>query len=182
MSIAVQKQIKENSSSVSEFLTDLHRWTEDQTKEERRRDIRVVAQKKGVAEAQKISEAIAPPSKDEPAVSKDELQEGIKRDQNSMPQYYSDWDRYNPETEVEKIEDQAFEDQKAEKLARQAERDTILDEMAIQGDGDRTRTSKARPRVKINVRRSGRRVSPVDLAAPRKEEANRLFSAGRYRE
>ncbi|CAE6952894.1 RPAP3 [Symbiodinium natans] len=54
--------------------------------------------------------------------------------------------------------------------------------MALKPNGDRTRTSTAKPRVKVSVRRSGRKVAPVDLAAPRKDEANRFFGAGRYRE
>jgi len=184
MSIEIQKQIKENSTDVSSYLSDLVKWTEDQGKQERRRDIRKTSEKQGVQEAKRLAEATKPtPVKEDKEEQEVEGSEKpIKRDKNPMPQYYNDWDRYDPEGEVDKIEDEAFKEQRAEFLARQAEKDRILDEMALKADGDRTRTSTARPRVKISVRRGGRKVAPVDLAMPRKEEANRLFSAGRYRE
>lgn len=185
MSMEIQKQIKDNSTSVSDFFQDLYKWTEDQDKQERRRDIRRTAEKNGVREAQKLAEATAKPS---PAVDAkkekepEDPKDAIKRDKTPMAQYYNDWDQYDPEAEVEKIEEDALNQQRAEREERQAQKDRILDEMALKGDGDRSRTSTAKPRVKISVRRSGRKIAPVDLAAPRKEEANRLFSSGRYRE
>ncbi|CAE7633560.1 RPAP3, partial [Symbiodinium pilosum] len=186
MSVEIQKQIKDNATSVSDFFSDLYKWTEDQVKEEHRREIRKTAQQVGVQEAQKLLAAKSvqqdgvPPT---PAPNSDsERLDPIKRDGAPIAQYYHTWDRYDPEAEVERIEDQAFQTQRAEKEARQAEKDRILDEMALQPNGDRTRTSTAKPRVKVSVRRSGRKVAPVDLAAPRKDEANRLFAAGRYRE
>eukprot|EP00930_Biecheleria_cincta_P044407 TRINITY_DN30526_c0_g1_i1.p1 TRINITY_DN30526_c0_g1~~TRINITY_DN30526_c0_g1_i1.p1 ORF type:complete len:613 (-),score=141.27 TRINITY_DN30526_c0_g1_i1:48-1886(-) len=184
MSMQIQKQIKDNSTSVSEFFTDLYRWTEDQDKQERRRDIRRTAEKKGLKEAQKLAEATAKPRVEDAKEEQhdDKAKDAIKRDKTPMAQYYNDWDQYDPDAEVEKIEDEAFAQQKAEREERQAQQDRILDEMALKADGDRSRTSTARPRVKISVRRSGRKIAPVDLAAPRKEEANRLFSSGRYRE
>lgn len=185
MSIEIQKRIKDNATSVSDFFSDLYKWTEDQEKEERRRQIRKTAQQAGVNEAQKL--LVAKPAESTPAVKvddevQDDRSDAIRRDRNPMAQYYNDWDQYDPDAEVDKIEDEAFQQQRAEREARQAEKDRILDEMALKPNGDRTRTTTARPRVKISVRRSGRRVAPVDLAAPRKDEANRLFGAGRYRE
>lgn len=182
MSIEIQKQIKDNATSVSDFFSDLYKWSEDQGKEEKRRELRKTAVKVGPEAAKAIlkKEAV----KEAPKELKEEPREkeAIKRDGTAMAQYYSDWDRYDPEKEVEKIEDEALEKQQAERNARQAEKDRILDEMAISADGDRKRTSTARPKVKVSVRRSGRRAAPVDLAAPRKEEANRFFAEGRFRE
>lgn len=200
MSIEIQKQIKDNATSVSDFFSDLYKWTEEQEKEEKRREIRKTASKVGVSEAQNLlaksrgsSGSTVPVrngtggAKAEPVQGADgtdgsEPTEPIRRDGTAMAQYYSDWDQYDPDAEVDKIEDEAFQQQKAEREARQAEKDRILEEMALKPNGDRSRTSAARPRVKVSVRRSGRKVAPVDLAAPRKDEANRLFGAGRYRE
>lgn len=194
MSIEIQKRIKDNATSVSDFFSDLYKWTEEQEKEEKRREIRKTASKVGVSEAQKLlaksngsNGSHVVPVRNGAAEGTDgsgatETTEPIRRDGAAMAQYYSDWDQYDPDAEVDKIEDEAFQQQKAEREARQAEKDRILDEMALKPNGDRSRTSAARPRVKVSVRRSGRKVAPVDLAAPRKDEANRLFGAGRYRE
>ncbi|CAE7751863.1 TTL1 [Symbiodinium sp. CCMP2456] len=186
MSIEIQKQIKDNATSVSDFFSDLYKWTEDQVKEERRREIRKTARQVGIDEAQKLI-AAKPAERDAAEQINDAHADGersdpIKRDNAPIAQYYHDWDRYDPEAEVGRIEEEAFQSQRAEMDARQAEKDRILDEMALKPNGDRTRTSAAKPRVKVSVRRSGRKVAPVDLAAPRKDEANRLFGAGRYRE
>ncbi|CAE7738944.1 Rpap3 [Symbiodinium sp. CCMP2592] len=186
MSIEIQKQIKDNATSVSDFFSDLYKWTEDQVKEERRREIRKTARQVGIDEAQKLI-AAKPAERDAAEKINDahvdgERSDPIKRDNAPIAQYYHDWDRYDPEAEVGRIEDEALQSQRAEREARQAEKDRILDEMALKPNGDRTRTSAAKPRVKVSVRRSGRKVAPVDLAAPRKDEANRLFGAGRYRE
>lgn len=186
MSIEIQKQIKDNATSVSDFFSDLYKWTEDQVKEERRREIRKTARQVGIDEAQKLI-AAKPAERDAAEQINDahvdgERSDPIKRDNAPIAQYYHDWDRYDPEAEVGRIEEEAFQSQRAEREARQAEKDRILDEMALKPNGDRTRTSAAKPRVKVSVRRSGRKVAPVDLAAPRKDEANRLFGAGRYRE
>jgi len=196
MSIEIQKQIKDNATSVSDFFSDLYKWTEEQEKEEKRREIRKTASKVGVSEAQKLlakshgsnggsNGSNGVPVRNgtaEPGTDGSEPTDPIRRDGTAMAQYYSDWDQYDPDAEVDKIEDEAFQQQRAEREARQAEKDRILDEMALKPNGDRSRTSVARPRVKVSVRRSGRKVAPVDLAAPRKDEANRLFGAGRYRE
>lgn len=180
----IQKQIKDNSTSVSDFFQDLYKWTEDQDKQERRRGIRRTAEKNGLSEAQKLAEATAKPSSavDAKDKSSEEAKDAIKRDKTPMAQYYNDWDQFDPEAEVEKLEEETMQQQRAEREKRTAEKDRILDDMALKGDGDRSRTSTAKPRVKISVRRSGRKIAPVDLALPRKEEANRLFSSGRYRE
>eukprot|EP00932_Pfiesteria_piscicida_P010835 SRR837773.21857.p1 GENE.SRR837773.21857~~SRR837773.21857.p1 ORF type:complete len:600 (+),score=83.73 SRR837773.21857:98-1801(+) len=108
--------------------------------------------------------------------------DAIKRDGQAMHTYYSSWDQFDADAEAERLDEEVLDQQRAEQRDRQALKDRILDELAIQGDGDRTRTSKARPRVKVAVRMSGRRASPVDLAEPRKLEANGYFSSGRYRE
>ncbi|CAJ1381444.1 unnamed protein product [Effrenium voratum] len=180
MSIDIQKRIKDNATSVSDFFSDLYKWTEDQAKEERRREIRKTAQQLGVPEAQKLVAAKTATQNGQSDAT--ERTEPIRRDCTAMAQYYNDWDQYDPDQEVQKIEEEAFQKQRTEREMRQADQDRILDEMALKPDGDRSRTSAAKPRVKVSVRRSGRKVAPVDLAAPRKDEANRLFSAGRYRE
>lgn len=108
--------------------------------------------------------------------------EPIRRDKQAMHHYYSAWDQFDVDGELEKLDESAMEQQRREREQRQAAKDKILDEMAVRPDGDRTRTSKARPRVKVAVRASGRRVAPVDLAEPKRKEANGYFSAGRFRE
>mmetsp|Transcript_121917 Transcript_121917/g.221766 ORF Transcript_121917/g.221766 Transcript_121917/m.221766 type:complete len:678 (-) Transcript_121917:131-2164(-) len=192
----VQKQIKDNATSVQEYFSDILKWTEEQGKVEKRRE----RKKKGEAPPHLAASFTPPPrgSALSPAVQASEASAGsdrkeagdtaartaesIARDKLPMPKYYHDWDQFDAEGEVEKIEDEEIASIQAEKKARQAERDRINDELAFQADGDRLRTSKAKPRVKINVRTSGRRAAPIDLAKPRKEEANKLFAAGRFRE
>jgi tetratricopeptide (TPR) repeat protein len=109
-------------------------------------------------------------------------EQSIRRDKIPMPQYYHKWDQFDAEDEVEKIDDAEIAKQRYEIEQKQAQKDRILDEMAWNGDGDRRRTSTARPRVKISVRAKGRRPAPIDLAKPKKEEANTLFAQGRFKE
>ena len=45
---------QDNATSVSDFFSDLYKWTEDQAKEEQRREIRKTAQQLGPREAQKL--------------------------------------------------------------------------------------------------------------------------------
>jgi len=192
MSVEIQKQIKDNSTSVQEFFQDLYKWTAEQGKEEKRRETRkrvsqglpvqAAAPKENGSSTGKA--AGAPPAKALPpaADAEEEPEESIKRDKLPMPQYYNSWDRYDVDAQLDKLDDEALSQQQAEREEREAAKDQILDELALRPDGDRKRTSAARPRVKISVRRSGRRAAPVDLALPRKEEANRYFAEGRFRE
>jgi len=183
MSIAVQKQIKDNSTSVRDYFTDLVRWEEEQDKVEKRRE----AKKKGVkASTAKVSaeslEELKKTQNGHKADSDIRPEDAIARDKLPMPQYYNKWDQYDPEAEVDKLEEQESARIRAEREVKQAEKDRILDEMSWNGEGDRQRTSKARPKVKINVRARGRKPAPIDLAKPKKEEANTYFAQGRYKE
>ncbi|CAE7360496.1 TTL1, partial [Symbiodinium necroappetens] len=123
MSIEIQKQIKDNATSVSDFFSDLYKWTEDQVKEERRREIRKTARQVGIDEAQKLI-AAKPAERDAAEQINDahvdgERSDPIKRDNAPIAQYYHDWDRYDPEAEVGRIEEEAFQSQRAEREARQ---------------------------------------------------------------
>lgn len=198
MSIAVQKQIKDNASSVQEYFGDLLKWTEEQGKVEKRRERKKVGQPPPHAAASftppprgsASSSAVQAPkgNADEESKAGDtsaqvpRTADSIARDKLPMPKYYHDWDRFDADAEVDKIEEEEIAGIKAQKDQRQAEKDRIADELAYKADGDRLRTSKAKPRVKVSVRTSGRRAAPIDLARPRKEEANRLFAEGRFRE
>lgn len=207
MSIELQKQIRDNSTSVHEYFQDLVRWTDDQEKQERRRIL-----KKQVAHTEcdapaSLPTSFSPGDSDEAAFPRpstacvenhnakstvdagrklshegNENDGSIARDRLPMPQYYHNWDTFDADGEIEKLDCAALKMQQKEHDARQAERDRILDELAINSAGDRSRTSAARPRVKISVRTSGRRASPVDLAYPKKQEANKLFAAHRFRD
>lgn len=204
MSIEIQKQIKENATDVSEYRKDLLRWAEDEDKKEERRERKRLGRPPATSEyaktnapngAGKLNDeellvkasidafnsaaGVTEQAQKEPA---EENEGAIKRDGTAMHQYYTSWDQYDVDDELERIEEAAHSQQRAEAAARQYEKDCILDELEFAGDGDRKRTSKAKPRVKISVRTSGRRASPVDLAIPRKEEANRYFAEGRFRE
>lgn len=200
MSIGIQKQIKENSQDVSGARSDLSRWTEELEKQEVRRELRRRSDKglpippalaKAKARAPTENEAVAEAAMKAVAQAAGvkthdnddtDAAEPIKRDGQAMHQYYNSWDQFDADAEGERLDEETLEQQRLERETRQADKDRILDEMAIQGDGDRSRTSKARPRVKVTVRTSGRRASPVDLAEPRKVEANGFFASGRYRE
>mmetsp|Transcript_9580 Transcript_9580/g.21033 ORF Transcript_9580/g.21033 Transcript_9580/m.21033 type:complete len:954 (-) Transcript_9580:169-3030(-) len=204
MSIEIQKQIKENATDVAEYRKDLLRWAEDEDKKEERRERKRLGRPPATSEyaktnapngAGKLNDeellvkasidafnsaaGVTEQAQKEPA---EENEGAIKRDGTAMHQYYTSWDQYDVDDELERIEEAAHSQQRAEAAARQYEKDRILDELEFAGDGDRKRTSKAKPRVKISVRTSGRRASPVDLAIPRKEEANRYFAEGRFRE
>jgi len=205
MSISAQKQIKDNSTDVREYFSDLWNWTADKEKEEKRRPVRAAAKKGETSLAEAHSKNLtsveqkSDSKKDETSFKGRFKEEGgfkeakdgtmdnggedaIERDKLPMPQYYNNWDQYDVDGEIDKLDDEACERNQAEREAKQLERDKILDQLAIRGDGERIRTTKAKPRVKISVRTSGRRASPLDLALPKKEEANRYFADGRYRE
>lgn len=187
MSVELQKQIKDNSTDVSSYFTDLYNWTEESGKEERRRNLRRearVAEAKGLSAHTVLNNDLkqrAVQQEAKPAET-EAKEEAIKRDKIPMPQYYSNWDQFDADAATEKLDEESEQQQRAERKARQAGKDSILDELALRPDGDRQRTTTARPRVKLSVRRSGRRPAPVDIAAPKKDEANRLFTAGRLRE
>lgn len=185
MSVGVQKQIKDNSTDVREYFTDLLRWTGEEDKREQRRLMRKAAETGAPMPpptAKKPSSSSTEDTSKSGGTSEGRSEEAIKRDKNPMPQYYHDWDSYDAEAEEERVEEEIREEIQREREARQAEKDRILDDMAINGEGERKRTTTAKPRVKIAVRQSGRRASPVDLATPKKEEANRYLAEGRYRE
>eukprot|EP00929_Paragymnodinium_shiwhaense_P001619 TRINITY_DN101858_c0_g1_i1.p1 TRINITY_DN101858_c0_g1~~TRINITY_DN101858_c0_g1_i1.p1 ORF type:complete len:689 (+),score=220.17 TRINITY_DN101858_c0_g1_i1:119-2185(+) len=195
MSVGIQKQIKDNSTDVREYISDLVKWSDEEEKREKRRILAKNA-KAGIATpaAASAPASKAPGSssatsskakvaeKTSDSTSDGRSEEAIRRDKTPMPQYYHDWDSYDAEAEEEKLEEETREQILAERAAKQAEKDRILDDLAINGEGERSRTTKAKPRVKIAVRTSGRRASPVDLATPKKEEANRYLAEGRYRE
>lgn len=188
MSVDIQKQIRDNSTSVSDYFSDLQKWTAGINKEEDRREVRK-ARKRGELVAPIVREVkedkkpkFRPDHEEDKATTKEEQAQPLERDKQPMAQYYTNWDQYDVDAEVEKIEDAAWEADRRELNERQAVKDKILDDLALTADGDRSRTTKARPRVKVAVRASGRRASPVDLAAPRKDEANRYFAEGRFRE
>lgn len=171
----IQKQIKDNSRDVSEYFSDLVKWEEDQNNKEVRRK----AKEQGIR-PDTVKKAVPPPR------GSDDQDDGendpIARDKLPMPQYYHNWDQFDPEEEVDKLDEIAEGENRQKKEERKAEQNRILDEMAWNGDGDRVRTTKARPRVKVSVRAKGRRPAPVDLARPKKEEANNYFAAGRFKE
>ncbi|CAK0896820.1 unnamed protein product, partial [Prorocentrum cordatum] len=179
MSISVQKQIKDNATEVSTYFSDLYSWTEEQGKRETRRQGRPTADLAAAAAAGAGGEPAAPSAA---AAKAEERKLSLQRDGTAMPKYYHDWDRVDVDKLAEDLDEEARRQQQAERAARQAQKDSILDDLALKGDGDRSRTSAARPRVKVAVRASGRRVAPVDLAAPKKEEANRYLAEGRHRE
>mmetsp|Transcript_10994 Transcript_10994/g.25110 ORF Transcript_10994/g.25110 Transcript_10994/m.25110 type:complete len:523 (-) Transcript_10994:4-1572(-) len=203
MSIEVQKQIKDNSTEISEYFQDLLRWEEEEGKRENRRErVKSGAIKGGGGGSASSS---APPPRAEQTVSVKsgapksilktrDSQDGtaankatesapIARDTQPMPQYYNSWENFDAEAEADKLDETSLEEQRQEREARQAEKDRIADELAFnEQTGDRRRTSTARPLVKVRVKAAGRRASPVDLAIPKKEEANRYFAEGRFRE
>jgi len=178
MSIEIQKQIKDNSRSVSEYFKDLVTWEEEQEKGETRRD----AMKKGIRPNTVQKPLPAPRGSEQTDETGSRSEESIARDKLKMPQYYNDWEHYDAEEEADKLDLKEEDALRRKKKERQAEKDQILDEMAWTGDGDRVRTSKARPRVKVSVRVKGRPPAPIDLAKPKKEEANNYFAQGRYKE
>mmetsp|Transcript_50360 Transcript_50360/g.93134 ORF Transcript_50360/g.93134 Transcript_50360/m.93134 type:complete len:539 (+) Transcript_50360:93-1709(+) len=192
MSIQIQKQIKDNSTEVNEYFQDLLRWEEEEVKREGRRERRKTGAVNGTG-------ASVPPPRGQAVVANSggqhaeaetkkealsvESQEPIARDKQSMPKYYHSWEQFDADAEADKLDEIALEEQRKEREARQAEKDRIADSLAFnQQTGDRQRTSGARPLVKVRVKAGGRRASPVDLATPKKEEANRYFAEGRFRE
>jgi len=193
MSIDIQKQIKENSQDVHTFFNDLTKWTDDMGKKERRREM--VRTEQGTS-GKPVASSLTPvrgaglattktrSGNSSTAVTQEEGEVPIERDKQSMPQYYQNWDHFDADEEVEKLDGEEFAAQRTEKLERDAQRDREADERALQYgvDGDRSRTSKAKPRVKVRIRGGNRRASPVDLAAPKKEQANQYFAEGRFRD
>lgn len=175
MSIEVQKQIKDNSQDLQSYFADLYSWTEQKGKEERRRERgpdgrlpkQFVPPPRGSVEAEEKPKP--KPKKEE----KKEADPAKKRDITAMPKYYNSWDQYNVDAELERLDD----DTRTEELERKQERERLYDE-----EGDRLRTSDAKPNVKIRIRRAQRRASPVDNATSKKEEANQYFQTGRFKD
>jgi len=179
MSIGIQKQIKDNSRNVSEYFSDLVKWEEEEDKREKRRQAKI----KGIR-PDTVTKVLPPPrgSEGKEDVKDERSEDAIARDKLPMPHYYHNWDQYDPDKEVDALDEQEEDVQKQQRRQRQAQTDRILDEVSWKGDGDRVRTTKARPRVKVNIRARGRRPAPVDLAKPKKEEANNYFAQGRFKE
>lgn len=170
MSLEIQKQIKDNSSDVQDYFKDLFRWTESQEKNEKRREGKPTVTHVHSEKPKTVTASL----------QKDVV---IARDALPMPQYYNSWETFDADGEVQRLEEEEVARQEAENRVREADRDRALDDQLLNSkNGERQRTSKARPLVKVSVRASNRRVSNVDLAAPKKEEANRLLGQGKYLE
>merc|ERR1712039_886559 len=78
-----------------------------------------------------------PSSEVKSSAEKTQNAEPIRRDKTKMSQYYNDWDRIDVDEMCEEIDDAALETQRREREERVAEKDRILDELALQPDGDR---------------------------------------------
>jgi len=100
MSIEIQKQIKDNSRSVSEYFKDLVTWEEEQEKGETRRD----AMKKGIRPNTVQKPLPAPRGSEQTDETGSRSEESIARDKLKMPQYYNDWEHYDAEEEADKLD------------------------------------------------------------------------------
>eukprot|EP00746_Dinoflagellata_sp_MGD_P012628 gnl/MRDRNA2_/MRDRNA2_126993_c0_seq1.p1 gnl/MRDRNA2_/MRDRNA2_126993_c0~~gnl/MRDRNA2_/MRDRNA2_126993_c0_seq1.p1 ORF type:complete len:555 (+),score=149.36 gnl/MRDRNA2_/MRDRNA2_126993_c0_seq1:95-1759(+) len=178
MSIEVQKQIKDNSSDVRGYFDDLYKWTAQKKKEETRRERASPdgsLPKQFVPPPRGSVEPEEKPKKQKQKDNNDEVKNDPtkKRDVTPMPKYYSSWDQYNVDSELERLDEEA----RLDDLDRKEEAEKLYDEKM-----DRLRTSNAKPGMKIRIRRAQRRASPVDNATSKKEEANQYFQAGRFKD
>ncbi|CAD7941702.1 unnamed protein product [Amoebophrya sp. A120] len=95
--------------------------------------------------------------------SEDNLE--LARDTTSLPQYYKNWNKYDVEKEIEKLEE-----------PKQAK------EFNVEEYVQQKRTTAARPNVKVAVRTAARATTAVEFSTAKKEEANRLFGKARFKE
>eukprot|EP00450_Noctiluca_scintillans_P027378 CAMPEP_0194536396 /NCGR_PEP_ID=MMETSP0253-20130528/75322_1 /TAXON_ID=2966 /ORGANISM="Noctiluca scintillans" /LENGTH=130 /DNA_ID=CAMNT_0039382319 /DNA_START=98 /DNA_END=487 /DNA_ORIENTATION=+ len=130
MSLEIQKQIKDNSSDVQEYFKDLFRWTESQDKNEKRREGKPTFSHVHSEKPKTVTASL----------EKDVV---IARDALPMPQYYNSWENFDADGEVQRIEEEEVARQEAENQVREADRDRVLDDQALNSkNGERQRTSK----------------------------------------
>lgn len=166
MSVEIQKQIRDNATSVNEYMKDLYDWTEDMNALEQKRKggakkAKFVPPPRGQVElpTKETAKATKGAKKEE---GPKETNSNMKRDKTNMKEYYKNWDRYDPEAECAKLEDptkpRVPNPERFEKL------------------------SQSRPNMRIKVRTGQRKEAVLDVAMALKKEANEYFSQGRYAE
>eukprot|EP00451_Oxyrrhis_marina_P010182 CAMPEP_0204318928 /NCGR_PEP_ID=MMETSP0469-20131031/6809_1 /ASSEMBLY_ACC=CAM_ASM_000384 /TAXON_ID=2969 /ORGANISM="Oxyrrhis marina" /LENGTH=522 /DNA_ID=CAMNT_0051300037 /DNA_START=8 /DNA_END=1576 /DNA_ORIENTATION=- len=175
MSIEVQKRIKDNATEIRSYFDDLYKWQDEVKEQEAWRGTGAPATKakfvpppRTVAEAPQKKEAKKPAQKPGAKTA-----EGLARDVTPMPTYYKNWDKFDVDKELEKL------DEEQEQAAKQSHHKPLTRD---DGDINSKRTSTAQPNQRVNVKLGGRRRSPLDNAHTAKDEANKLFSSGRFRE
>eukprot|EP00397_Hematodinium_sp_SG-2012_P028370 GEMP01029863.1.p1 GENE.GEMP01029863.1~~GEMP01029863.1.p1 ORF type:complete len:487 (+),score=107.94 GEMP01029863.1:29-1489(+) len=175
MSIAVQKQIRDNSEDIRGCLDDLYKWTTEISKEENSSSNSgtpaAVKEKPPIRGTVSLQEEKPLPSVSSmPSVEdKRKAHEPYVRDQMKMKEYYRAWDHFDVDAEEEKIEKEA--------VVTAARQKAEVAEIAQQ-----KRTTNARPNMKVELRSFVRAKSDEEYALAKKEEANKLFTQQRLRE
>lgn len=173
MSIALQKQIRDNSEDIRGCLDDLYKWTTEMSSQESNRngtEKPVKAPIRGAVSLEKSvgavsSERSVAVSSEKPVAAMEKPSKNLTRDKTNMKEYYRAWDNFDVDAEEEKIE-KASEEQKAQ-VAHIAEQ---------------KRTTCAKPNMKVQLRSSVRAKTDEDFAMAKKDEANKLFTQQRLRE
>ena len=95
-SIAIQKQIMENSRALSEYYKDFDDWVKEMNSKDKMLTQLKSSEPKAPVISTKLeeNESSNPPKKEDPTKMK------YKRDKNSIKDYYDNWDRVDADAEL----------------------------------------------------------------------------------
>lgn len=165
----IQRQIKENSMSISDYLKDLHEWE----KEINSKDKILKTQSKGIKANKENSKNLQTETKNE---SKSQIEnnkpgeKNFKRDKNSIKDYYDAWNKIDIDNEelIEKEESQ---------IVTNRTEDTIQKEFFT--NPKKISTAKPNTSIKIKNNRQGL-LNQEGYVEKIKTEANAYFAMGNY--
>ncbi|KEP59937.1 UNVERIFIED_CONTAM: hypothetical protein HHA_217630 [Hammondia hammondi] len=112
--IGVQTQIRHNAEDIRNYFEDLRKWEKEmKDKEKQQNKIRHPAvealKETSTFSQQKTSESQPSPAQKKPSFPQ-ERNRKLARDENSLPAYYSAWERFDVDEELEKIDRESAKD------------------------------------------------------------------------
>jgi tetratricopeptide (TPR) repeat protein len=162
--LEIQRQIKENSMSVSDYLKDLHEWE----KEINTKDKILKTQSQGNnVNKEKSKNSEKTPNK---LVEKIPTQKILKRDKNSINEYYDAWNKID-------IGEEELMDKEESQIVTNSQEDSIQKEFFT--NPKKISNARANTSIKIKNNRQGLH-NPEEYIDKIKTEANAYFAIGNY--
>ncbi|EPR63864.1 hypothetical protein TGGT1_217630 [Toxoplasma gondii GT1] len=112
--IGVQAQIRHNAEDIRNYFEDLRKWEKEMKDKEKQqnktRHTAVEALKENLTFSQQKTPESPPSAAQKKPSSPRERNRKLARDENSLPAYYSAWERFDVDEELEKIDRESAKD------------------------------------------------------------------------
>lgn len=128
MSFAIQNQIKNNSTDIKNYIDDLYKWEDSlSTQKQKKRP-----NPKNEQDLPPIRGKVQQDPKETPPVRGKELKQNeseavknskLKRDGNTVSDYYKAWDKFNPDEELKKLDSNENEEYRPPSISKPVELD-----------------------------------------------------------